>query len=577
MSWFNDITIDGRAAVLFLLSNDWRQKPKIAHLLGADEAEGGTGIEATASEHHAMRLTQTLYFYLEQAQAQELLTRLLALTDARIAIPLWADQRPADSYAADRIYAAQHYVNLDELTGAYVLDGSGGHPTTCGLLIGRLAAEPSIVAVTDQHATIELRIEDDSPWASRVSVNTLAAPTFDWLPDHRTPPRVQRHTQFERKKVGAGRETAFLRAEAPAKREDRGTFVLTGSQEIRRLLTFWNDKRGPHFAFNVPAWFHPGYEDGAEPVQHVRFIEEVLNFEFTGFDEIKVSIALREQLTLVGGQPDQARPSRAYLVKVWWDGSATIAAWAEWESPLTHGGLTYNTSIVEVSRSSETLRPGETEWELMVYDFTGNPLRAFALLARERRLKIEIRECDPLNAAGAVLVFTGEIKNAPRKGQIYRAKCTLFGDVLRHLVPNFYCQTSCNHTLYDDLCQVSEAAKKVTGGVTVVNATQLDVTGGAAAVADWFAWGYAAIGAGDTMELRFILRSAPIAGGQRLTVHRPLFYNGPGAAIDFYPGCDGQYAGGCAKHANQINYGGAPWKPDFIETVNTGFKAKTGK
>ena len=106
---------------------------------------------------------------------------------------------------------------------------------------------------------------------------------------------------------------------------------------------------------------------------------------------------------------------------------------------------------------------------------------------------------------------------------------------------------------------------------------QLDVTGGAALAADWFAYGFMVIGAGDTMEVRFIARSSPIGGGQRLTVHRPLFYNGSGAAVEFYPGCDGQFASGCAKFANQINYGGAPHKPDYIESVGTGFKAKTGK
>jgi hypothetical protein len=577
MAFLPAVTIDGRACWLLLWAADWRVRPKVAHQFATLDAEAGTGIEANASEHHAVRLTQTIQLTLGETAAMDLLTRLQALAGERFAVPIARDTLPAAEYAARRLYLAGHTVNFNEVTAAYQVDGDGGHPTTAGLLIGRLANEPEIVARTDLHATLELVVEDDSPWASRVQINTLAAPTWTWVPEWNTEPRVSFHTQQERRRLGQGRESAYLRPEAPRKRVDRATFLLDGRDDMRRLLTFWSDKRGPLQPFSVPAWFHPGYDEGAEPVLNVRFADETLVLDFLTDEHARFRAGFRQQLQLAEGQPSQARPSRAALISVWWEGSAMVNRWSDWESPLVHDGNTYQPAIVEVQRSNETLRPGETEWDLLVADYAGNPLRAFALLAIERRLMIEIRECDPTNAAAAVLVFTGQIKKAPRTGQIYAAKCALFGGVLRHLVPNYFCQTSCNHTLYDDLCGVSEAANKVTGAVAAVNGTQVDVSGAAAAAADWFASGFAVFGVGDDIELRFILRSAPHGGGQRLTLHRPLFALGVGAAVDYYPGCDGQFEGGCVKFANQDNYGGFPYKPDYIESVNTGFKAKTGK
>lgn len=576
--WWHDTTIDGRAARLFLLEPNWRLRPKIALTLETEEAEGGTGREARAPQRTVPLLTQTLFFTLPEDAAEELLSQLQTLSSERIAVPLWPDARAAADHAAGtRIFTAQHTVNLDPVSGAYVVDGSGGHPLTAGLLVGRLAAEPDIIARTDLDATVELRIEEDSPWDSRILVNTLAAETWTWLPNWRAAPQMRRHTQFERRRLGRGREQAFLRAEAPVKREDRALFTLEGVDEIRRFLSWWVARLGPVEAFEVPSWFHPGDTDPEDTWRLVRFAAETLVVEFIGFDAVRCNVDFRAVRVPGGGEPDEVRAPRATLVKVWWEGAATAFAWSDWESPLTHDSVNYTPAIVEVERSVETLRPGETEWQLLVCDFDGNPLRAFALLQLERRLKIEIRECDPANAAAAALVFAGEIKTASRTGEIYRAKCALFGGALRHLVPNYYCQPGCNHTLYDDLCGIDPAAHKVTGAVTAVGGTVIDVTGGGDKAADWFAYGYALIGAGDTRELRSILRSEPIVGGTRLTLHRPLFAHGVTAAVDFFPGCDGQYEGGCAKFANQDVYGGFPWKPEYIESVETGFKTKTGK
>ena len=48
-------------------------------------------------------------------------------------------------------------------------------------------------------------------------------------------------------------------------------------------------------------------------------------------------------------------------------------------------------------------------------------------------------------------------------------------------------------------------------------------------------------------------------------------------AVSILPGCDSQFTGGCAKFANQENFGGAPYHPAYIEQQATGRQTKTGK
>lgn len=328
----------------------------------------------------------------------------------------------------------------------------------------------------------------------------------------------------------------------------------------------------------MPRWFRPGSGTGVTPYLTMKFAQDDIELEWITTDAISCDLLFEEVLELDPGEPAQALASIAHLYKLWWDGSATVYSWTDWEDTLTHDSIAYAPTKIEHRAPTENLRPGTSEWEVMVHDFTGNPLRAFTLLQLERRLHIEIRECDPTNvAATAILRFKGEVNNAPCRGRLYTASCTLLGGALARLVPNFYQQRSCNHVLGDALCGIDLDLHKVTTTVSAINGTEIDLASGGAEDADWFAGGYIEVGAGDDLELRFVLRSESLGAGVRLTINRPLRINIVSAAVNLFPGCDGEYDGGCAAFANQDEFGGFPHMPQFFESVDSGFKAQTGK
>ncbi len=580
-TWLQPITVDGVACLLVLPEINWRTRPRITHTLEISATEGRTGIEARAADHVDVRLAVDYLYTLDGAIADEFLTALLALAPtSRLALPLWPDKLPAADYLAQRKWYSAHWININTATGAFGVDLSVGAAECVGLAICSLLERPRITAKTERRADIVLRAEEDSPWESQIYINELEQTTWDFEPNWVNRPEDNSRWQLKRRRLGHGRLSTRTGTDAPTKRGQIASFTLQGNPAIRRALTFWTQHGGPHTPFTVPRYLRPAWDGAPEtvPVMQARFAEESLVLEFSAPNVATTRLGFNQELLLEEGEPAQARPSRAYLFKVWWEGSATLMTWTDWAQSYIHSGINYVPRAIECQAATETLIAGQNDWTLLVEDFVGNPLRAFGRLALERRLLIEIREFNPAVADTAALVFSGEIKSAPNKGPIYTATAALFGDALKYLVPGQFVQTACNNTFCDDLCGLDIEDYKVVGTIAAdSDLTVVDVTCGSAMAADYYALGFATFGAGDDVELRFVLRSAPITGGQRLTLNRPLWNGGSGDAVALYPGCDQQFEGGCARYGNQGAFFGAPYKPAYIETVNSGFKTKTGK
>lgn len=578
-TWFQNVVIDGRGVALCLLDPDWSLRPKITHSFATTIDEANTGIEAREPERDVMQLSVEYRYTFGPAQAQQFLDAIRDLQGARLALPLAPDILPRDVYESERIYAAQRWVNFDPVSGAYSLNADGGHPFSAGLIVGRLASRPRITGLTDLHGTVTIKVAHDAPWSCRIEPHTLSMPAWTFDPDWSTDVEDTTTTKLKQHKLGRGGESGLDYPDSPAKRVQACGFAFKDREEIRKALTFFSVRRGAHEAFTVPETFRPGWDlvDGHEPILEARFAGDDLTLQYTTQETAKTELSFQQVLLLGESEPTQERPPRANLYLIWWDGSDNVMAWTDWERPLTSDGITYEPKIVEHRAEAEDLRPGTSDWEFAVEDFDGNPLRAFSLWGIERRLRIEIRYCNPDLPETATMLFAGEFSTTPSKGDFYTAKIVLLGGALKREIPNFFCQTNCNHILYDDLCGVNPEAHKVTGTLAAIADTVIDITCGSAAADDWFTSGYIVLGDGDLMELRFILRSEKIDGGQRLTIHRPLVKSQVTEAIYMLPGCDSQFFGGCAKYANQDNHGGAPYHPAYIDAVNTGFKTKTGK
>jgi len=73
-----------------------------------------------------------------------------------------------------------------------------------------------------------------------------------------------------------------------------------------------------------------------------RFGTDVFWMDFANQDQARANLIFWQVLILDEGEPDQAHAPRCPAVKLWWQGSTTVYAWADWESPITIGATITN-------------------------------------------------------------------------------------------------------------------------------------------------------------------------------------------------------------------------------------------
>lgn len=569
MSFLYTVSSGGIDFKLCLLKPDLGRGHKTRSRFSTQITEGKSGIEGRSPEHEDMRHEISFSYNLSPAEAVEFRTALLTLGDLRLAVPMWCDAlKPV---AADDVYTGSFTVNFND-AGSYIVNGSSGYAYTSALLIGRLKARPRIRAVDQTHSIVDVTIIEDSPISARIDPNTLAMSTFDLVPTWSEEVTDFTQWRLQSEDIGQGREGAISGQDSTTRRGQAASFLLN-RDEARQLLTFFAAQKGSLSSFDLPLWFKPGTTETIT----ARFADDSVSLSWVSVNAVKVSLEFIEELTLVGGVPDQEQAGRAWLYKFTFEGSSPVG-YTSAPSSLTFDGLSYAAQKIQHGAFSQSLRPQGDDITIECDGFTGCPLEPIAKLELERKLSLDVYECDPTTPSGAQLMFSGQVLTAQIKGRQLVGSASTLGGIMRRKLPRFFVQRTCNYTLFDSLCGVSAAAHKVTGTLASASGTTITVTCGSAAAADYFANGWALIGSGSTAERRAVLRSTPTGGGQILTIHKPLRQTGT-PAVEFYPGCDGQFesTAGCARYANQDRFGGSPRQPAFIETVATGYNQKLGK
>ena len=73
--------------------------------------------------------------------------------------------------------------------------------------------------------------------------------------------------------------------------------------------------------------------------------DEALTLEFATPSEAHARVNFTQDLLLEEDEPTQHRPSKAYLFKLWWEGSANVMAWTDWARAYTHAAIAYQPRI----------------------------------------------------------------------------------------------------------------------------------------------------------------------------------------------------------------------------------------
>lgn len=313
---------------------------------------------------------------------------------------------------------------------------------------------------------------------------------------------------------------------------------------------------------------HPRLGTKVSFLMLVRFAESKLTWSYdadgTATCRVKFIEVADEYVT-----PNTAVPTPRLLYHFYEtlpNGSQNNWYYTSFEAPVTYGGQTYLPAPFFMEEREANLDLDEnfqvTSWG---GDFTGNPMNRFlpfiinsAMILRVDRLAV--------GASIARFIAIGKMTELDTNGTDWVGTFRdLFGSILDQQFPRKLLQTSDNWTQYSLPTQISSNSFKDIGTFTSVayggDVQTVRITLGPTRADDWFSGSWLQTGSGVNQEVRFILKSTAITGGQELTIERPLVHAIVGQAVSLFAGYDGSREQCDTRFNNNINFGGYPFMP----------------
>lgn len=255
---------------------------------------------------------------------------------------------------------------------------------------------------------------------------------------------------------------------------------------------------------------------------------------------------------------------RSWLYTSYEEAHTRTVDWVGTYTPaqISHGSLRRS---LDLGANKLTIRTG---------NIADSPLRLFFPYDLEGKLRLYVLWVNVNNPAQpAVVMFSGEVSEP--NPDLTEATCKQFGNLERRKVPNFILSGVDNFGLFSRASGINRATYKVTGLITAINGSTVEVGAGGDKADDWFNGGELEMGTTPTTyQSRPILDSDPIVGGVRLVLDRPLLRGAAvGNSVDIYPGYDGTIGQRETKFGDRGGHGGHAYVADTPPNIK-GVKAK---
>lgn len=409
----------------------------------------------------------------------------------------------------------------------------------------------------------------------------LPPPPLDWpepvTANWSTKPEDSTSDILDFTAIGNARVKSVDGQEGVVRRAQKFTATLDGREQIRALLAFFLARKGRVEAFTAPWLFRPSDVD-TEAVPHAtraRFADDTLTLTWLTDEAANAKISLLqvpwEINTPAGEAPVQ--PAEAYLYRFEADVPGVPVVWryTDWEHDLarTENGVIVSykgdtTGLIEHDGITQTSDLGDKATRIiMSANVPGNPLALVSANGIDVPVTIEIYRCNPANAEGAALVYSGSLTEVSEDGGKLTAETLVLGGLLRVKVPGFVFSPSCNHRFCRAGCTLDIATWTLSGLIVGQVGSELtaQITGnpnGRPLSGDFYARGVLIAGAGEGWEIRQIVRNTHLPDGKMKFVLKAPLRNAPaGLAVTFRPDCDGSISA-CQARQNFVNFGGHP-------------------
>ncbi|MBW2044781.1 MAG: phage BR0599 family protein [Deltaproteobacteria bacterium] len=250
---------------------------------------------------------------------------------------------------------------------------------------------------------------------------------------------------------------------------------------------------------------------------------------------------------------EAVKKETADVYDFWW--GSTHWRYTNSDSPVEYNGIGY--SPADISRGNVTY---DSKAEISRLEIRAgrvlHPVIKFVAMNPAEPVWVQVmRVITDLSPAYASVIFIGQVREVSFRGLQAVATCVGFEYLLKLPVPRFRYGPTCNWTVFDSDCGLSEASFAVQAHATV-SADKLTLTADAfdAYDDDYFTLGWVVW----QSHRRMITKHE----GSVLTLRYPILEL-PELAHDViaYPGCDGDILTCKNKFNNVESFGGFPYVP----------------
>lgn len=580
-------TINGESVLLLPTEPTWEDKVRLQLTLRSDVVRTLSGRALLYQLDHAPRWQLSLSYDIDHDTAAAWRTGLREDPDRRVAIPLWPHYGLSDAYAARWVDAANWW-RAD--TGAIVAAGSvSGLPSgtyVAPVLIGRITRRPSLKALEPWLGTFALEIEEEGPIAGAITLVDQSLSSASWptaLEPAWTQIVEQIEVQVDTDALGQGREPVLIGVEAPAAFSQEAEFALEPA-DAAVLADFFRLQGGRAGVFTAPAWFTPGTVSTYNPIGYsARFGGEELALDFyePNLAEAKVKLV---EVPVPGDTATAAQP--VYLYRLRYDVPASAGGPLDetitsHEAQITYGSQDYLPGRIEHGSIEQTWEFGRVSVDLRCA--LGDSAHLLRQWRREHEapLTLEIFEAYPSGSPSPVPIFSGRVGAVSLQDRVFQAEA---GDLPSADFPRLRVQRADNLAPWSALQGSDPADYAVSATVYDLSGHQLRVTFASDSyAADYFAWGWLAIGTGADYQRRVIVWQAKTAGdpARTLKLDRPLRGTiSPGASLTLYPGYNGDWTAAKSLFTTDsayLNFIGFPYVPDHAPEIPANFKTAIKK
>lgn len=558
---FQTLTSDSLSIVCLLVDHDWETQFSVSHYFPVDVTEGLSARENRLPQAEAMLLSVSVQIFADADEAQALRQTFATLGKSWVGLPLLADSFLGGDYATAgaRVYEAQRLINL---THPAIVDPStttlNAGDTYAPLVVGHITELPQIAPLNGTLAVCAAVLTEDSPWTFRIGINsavvaTLTAGTWPAAlsPDWSSAPTQTPVAGLKYERIGSQREQTIADEESAFRWTCDTTFTLCTRTELATLLGFFLVSRGPWQPFASPLWYTPGTPTAEAPhATTVRFTDATLKIDFDSTQYSSAQIGFTQvpwEIVGTAGETPQ-QPARIFLYQFTYDVPGPVV-WRFTNSwrPLTRSGDgTYNPAPVEHESIASGLDLSSEDTTVNSFLFgsgpADNPFYLFNPDQLEGRLLLRIYEIntDPVDPNAAQLVWFGSITDAPQTGRKFAATGKWMCGLLDREFPAVRIGPVCSTYFLSSRCGHTKSAWAKTGTLSTIDATGsgLTISAGDTATANTYGPGRFEVGSSLTYESRRITASAPVSGGQQLTLDRPLRQPATGQTVTYYRTCD---------------------------------------